>query len=212
MLTSMVASAALIFLDDGYRTMSVTWPLVALFLCSGCTSPATSGFGEEYKPLMRVRSGWLLIVCVVLAVITTPAVTRLWPGRDVQSLYNSGPAAKIRETVLFGRTLTGFLVLPDDVPLPRQAPAMHASAFAQLIGNVGMERDYGSFLNLAMKKVPFAFVTGPRIGRGINQTEQVYLAPVGILTQGPAKAWRMTLDDTLRNKWIRNVVEVEPVR
>jgi hypothetical protein len=75
-----------------------------------------------------------------------------------------------------------------------------------------MERDYGPFLDLAMKKIPFAFVTGAQINDPGDQIEQEYIAPPEILTSGPAKAWRVTFADTLHGKWIHDVVQVRPIR
>lgn len=210
-LTSMVASAAIIFQDDGWRTMTATWPFVALLLSMGSASPTMSAFQREFPPLLTVRSGLLLIMVMVVAVVAAPAVTRLWPGRDVQTLSRIVSATGNHETILLGRTLTGFLVVPDDVPLPKQTPAIHSSTFVDLIRNVGIERYYGSFLDLAVKKIPFAFVTGPSINDP-NSIEQIYLAPADILTRGPAKAWRLTLSDSLHNMWIRDVVRIEAIR
>lgn len=213
MLASMAASAAIILQDDGWRAMSVTWPLVALLLSLGCTSPTTAGLEREFKPLMTIRVGSVLILSFVVAMVAAPVTARLWLARDAQSLSKLAASTSDQGATLVGRTLTGFLVLPDGVALPKQTPAIHSSTFVDLIRNVGMETAYGPFLDIAIKKIPFAFVTAVRANRPENQSQQVYLAPADILTRGPAMAWRVTYGHSLQNNTlIHDVEQAQPAR
>jgi hypothetical protein len=203
---SMIASAAIIFRDDGWRTMTVTWPLVALFLALGCKSPRTVRL-HHLKPTFSFRSGVLLISTVVALVLLTPAVTRIWPGRELQNLSKLGSSGNAQQAVLYGPMLTGFLVIPDDTSLPKATPALHETDFVNLIQNIGIERDFGRFLDVALEQVPFAFVTAGTITH--PNEEQIYLAPTRILSSGPAKAWQVTFGNRLRNTYIHDVVALK---
>jgi hypothetical protein len=212
MFTSMIVSASIIFRDDGWRSMAATWPLVALFLSLGCSSPAAMNFPARCRPLLSARAGALMIAVVVALIIATPGLTRLWLGPEMARIANTRPAPNADQAILFGRTLTGFVVIPDDVPLPKTVPALHATDFVSLIENVHMERDFGRFMDATMKRVPFAFVTAARINNPTGQFEQVYIAPVEILTARSAVAWRVTMVDDLHNRIIRDVTAIQALR
>ena len=79
MLSSMVLSASIIFADNGWRVMYVTWPLVALFLSLGFVSPAAVRFPAHFRAVLSERGGVLLIAVVAALAIATPWVTRLLP-------------------------------------------------------------------------------------------------------------------------------------
>ena len=206
MFASMAASAAIIFRDAGWRTMIVTWPLVALFMALGCTSPRTLHFCHQ-KPIFSCRGAVLLMSAAVALVLLTPAVTRIWLGRDLQDLSKMSPPTNAQEAILFGPMLTGFLVIPDNSPLPKTVAALHATDFSNLIQSIGIEQDFGRFLDVALKQVPFAFVTAGPIN--YPDTEQIYLAPAGMLTGGPANAWRVTFGNRVHTAHIHDVVAIE---
>jgi hypothetical protein len=209
--SSMIASASIIFHDDGWRTMTVTWPLVALFLATGCTSPRTITFGHHLRPLLSARGGAVLISGAIALMLVAPAVTRIWPGRELQNLAKSASTASDKQAILFGRMVNGFLVVPDNVPLPASAPALHVTDFARLIRSVELEKDgRGPFLDFAMRQIPFAFVFGGRINAPAEllEVEQIYLAPSEILTGGRASAWQVLLGNRVHNSFVHDVVAI----
>jgi hypothetical protein len=211
---SMIASVAIIFADDGWRVMFATWPLVALLLSFGFTSPATVIFPGRFRPTLSARAGVLLIAAVIMLVVITPGITRLWPGTELARIANldsrekSLQAVNVEQATLLGRTLTGFIVIPDGAIRPKNVPALYATDFANLVRDTHMEDDYGKFLNDSMKRIPFAFVTGMRVNY-YSGYEEFYVAPIGILTEPVAEAWRVTFDNRLQNKSVRAVTVVQ---
>jgi hypothetical protein len=204
---SMAASAAIIFRDEGSRTFAVTWPLVALFFALGCTSPGSLPL-RHARPTFSSRGGVLLVSAIVGLILLSPAVTRIWPGRELQTLSRLAAPKDVHQVILYGPTLTGFVVIPDDTPLPKSVPAMHSTEFVHMIQNIGIERDLGGFLDEALKQVPFAFVTAVPIDPAYN--EHMYLAPAEMLTSVPAaNAWRVVLGNQLHNSRIHDVVGIE---
>ena len=207
MFASMAASAAIIFRDEGSRTFAVTWPLIALFFALGCTSPGSLPSGQV-KPALSFRGGVALASAIVGLVLLSPAVTRIWPGRYLQALSRLAAPVDAHQVILYGPTLTGFVVISDDTPLPKGVAALHSTEFAHIIQNIGIERDLGEFLDEALKRIPFAFVTAVPINPAYN--EHIYLAPAEMLTSVPAaNAWRVVLGNELHNSRIHDVVGIE---
>jgi hypothetical protein len=213
MFASMLVSAAIIFTDDGWRVMYATWPLVALFLSFGLVSSNTVIITPAPRPLLSVGAGISLIAVAVTLVIITPAITRLWPGTELVRISNLDTqqkalqAVNVEQATLLGRTLTGFVVIPDGATRPKNVPALYAADFANLVRDTNMEGDYGKFLDDSMKHIPFAFVTGMRAN--YYGYEELYIAPLEILTEPKAEAWRVTLDSRVQNKFVRTVTAVQ---
>jgi hypothetical protein len=212
MFASMAASAAIIFADDGWRVMYATWPLMALFFALGFSAPGALRVGSRFRPALSVRAGGLMVAVVVVLVLVTPAGTRLWPGSEMARAAASDRPPVGEQALLSARTLTGFIVIPDGEPLSTRVPTLHAADFVRLVHDTGLERDFGPFLEHTMERLPFAFVTAARIDSPDSQSEQLYVAPVEMLTGDRAKAWRVSLGSRIQNKSIREVTAVHALR
>jgi hypothetical protein len=87
---------------------------------------------------------------------------------------------------------------------------MHVSDFRHVIDSVGLERDFGKFMDVAIKHVPFAFIEGAGITR--PDEEHLYIAPVEILSEPSAAAWRVTLGQDIRLRFIHDVSAYQRLR
>jgi hypothetical protein len=209
MFASMTASAMIIMRDDGFRVLFVTWPFVALFFSLAFAPPAAVPPPAGTPAQLSIRGGALLISLMVCAIVVAPGIIRIWPGKELQGLARTANSPGTKQDIVIGRTLTGFVVVPDADPLPKSVPAIHATDFAYLVEQTGMETYYGKFLDAAMKQLPFAFVAGTRV---TDAGYLYYLAPVKIFTDGPASTWRLTVADNLHNSFVHDVSTVQAVR
>ena len=213
MFGSMAASVALVFADDGWRVMFATWPLVAFFFALGLTSPCAvvSLRGREPSPFVRVAAACVAVV-VVLAVVS-PAVARLWPGAQLARV--SAPALRDENpgrVLLVAQSVAGFAVVPDGARGPEGVPALTASEFAKLVRKIRLEPDYGNFLEHALTRLPFAFVTAARMDKAAAQPEQFYIAPVRILAERRPILWRATLGGRIRLEQVHEIVALERIQ
>jgi len=212
MFGSMAASAALVFADDGWRVMFATWPLVAFFFAFGLTSPCTVAPFRNRDPSRFARTAAVCVGAVILFAFIAPAIARVWPGAQLASLadtqFRGGSSARV---VLIARSVAGFAVIPDGADAPDKIPALTASQFTELARKIGLERDFGNFLQDALTRLPFAFITAARIDSS-PQPEQYYIAPVRILAEHRPIAWRATLGDRIRHAQLNEIVALEGIR
>jgi hypothetical protein len=120
--------------------------------------------------------------------IVTPGVAhRLDPiGAEAFRTVQPNTAERV---VLGSKHMAGFIVVPDDQPVPRDIASMRRSDFIQAFeysGN-GMYQK----LPLPPSSVAFAFVAVPNT----NGTEgSLFLAPAEVLARRDVPAWRLTLE------------------
>jgi hypothetical protein len=203
-LGSMILSASIVFADDGWRVFYATWPFVALFFALGFSSPGFQHPPAQSVNQVSVRAGTVLVAIFVGLLVVAPAATRTLYGRSLSALATNAQSQP-QEAILAGRTLTGFAVIADSVPFPKNIPAMHVSDFRRVVDNVGLEKDFGKFVDIAAEHVPFAFVTAARITTPVSQPEQLYIAPVQILDEPLATAWRVTLGPNIPLDYIHEI-------
>jgi hypothetical protein len=86
--------------------------------------------------------------------------------------------------------MAGFVVVPDDRPVPTDVPSMRRSEFTKAFeysGNAVYQK-----LTIPSPLTPFAFIAAP----SANGTEEVlFLAPPEVLTRPDVPAWRFTMED-----------------
>ena len=197
MLASMAASAAIIFADDGWRVFFTTWPYVALLVSLGFASPGTVRIPVRASNAISLRSGTAAVASLIALTVIGPATARLIYNPDLRALAQesaNASNASSEQALLLGRTLTGFAVIPDAEPFPLIIPAMHVSDFRAMMVKIEFDRDYGQFLDAAIKTVPFAFVSAARLNDAVNQPQQIYVAPVRFLSEPNAVVWRVKFD------------------
>ncbi len=188
--TSVVSSAALIFFDDGRRTLVVSYPLFALFFASGFAGPRTPApvhAGESYS---LVRKGAGTFAAAVLLFLCVPWLVHRFSPAKV--LAGDGLVQKANEAVVFGGSrMSGILVIPDDAPLRTDVPALHLSSFARIIEQSTVENSQG-LLNPERPPLPFGFISAPRLESGAASS-YLFIVPPEVLERRDVPAWRFTI-------------------
>lgn len=213
MFGSLIASALVIFANDGWRTMHATWPFVALFLSFAVVSPASPRMAGPPVISPRVASCLIAILAVLTAGL--PAIARAWPGAELRQIARQSHIEDHDSELIIGRTVTGFVVTPDGTPRPRNVPAISVSDFRELARDLYLERDYGKFVDGANALAPFAFITAARLDRPAEGWN-FYVAPEDILTDQAPEAWRLNIGnrvyDAQNRNFIRYVQSIVAVR
>src|SRR5205085_9697748 len=97
--------------------------------------------------------------------------------------------ANAGERVVLGSShMAGFVVVPDDQPVPNDVPSMRRSAFKTAFDYSGNE-SYQK-LTLPDPSTAFAFIAAPNAN---GSDGNLFLAPPEVLTRREVRAWRMTL-------------------
>jgi hypothetical protein len=123
-------------------------------------------------------------------VVLAPVLARAQAMREIAAHSAFEPVGPHERIVLGGRSITGFLVLPDGSARPTSIPSLHLSDFIRLVRLGGTESDFGPARAFA-GRVPFALVWSPRIDREDPTT--IYVAPPRILQEPDAWAWRLSM-------------------
>lgn len=180
---SMVASAAIIFADDGWRAMHVTHVFAACFLALGFTSNPTL----ETAPLVRWQTGAAILTTAMVLFVAAPWLSHLQMKRTVEPTSLNGND----HVIIGGRALTGFLVVPDGAPRAVSVPTLRVSEFTRLVEASKIETTAGPFATELAARAPFALVLGVRLDdRGETS---LYAASPDILKQSAVRAWRLAV-------------------
>jgi hypothetical protein len=186
-------SAPIVLGADGWRTLAATHPFGACVVAMGFTSPGVVRvrFAPPMRPLWQAGAAVLALAATLF--VSVPILSRALEHRGIQA-HPPLQASKTDEHVVpGGRRLTGFLVLPDNASRPHTIPALLLSEFAELIRLTHLENEFGPFMNILAKQVPFAFVTSARLDKP-NQLN-LYIAPPAVLQDRSVWAWRLILRD-----------------
>ena len=208
---SVIASAAIIFADDGWRVFYASWPFVALFFSLGFAAPGVLLFPAQSFQTVSLRRGTAFVGILICLIVIGPAASRAFYAPGLEGSTDSKVQLNSDEGFLLGRSLTGFAVISDDKPLPLTVPAMHVSDFRRVADRIGIERDFGKFVDVIIKHVPFAFITGARIDNPANQAELLYVAPIEILSRPADAAWKVTLGHETSAAPIRDILAYQPL-
>lgn len=124
-----MCSAALIFRDDGQRTLVVTHVFVAALVAVALTAP--QAFRPRFRADLFRTPVWVGGIAVALSVF-------LGAGLFVRSLQAEpaiagSPDAESRHAVLAHEGLTGFLVGTPDAASSQDVPYIPASTFARML-------------------------------------------------------------------------------
>lgn len=210
---SSAMSAAIIMADDGWRALHVTNALIACFFSAGFSAPGVQALRSSAPPLSW-RSGALAIVVVVMLFVAGPSVSRgLMSGEPAK--YAPAGAALADENIIPGeRFITGFQVIPDGPTRPLNVPTLFVSEFVHLVRMTNVESDFGPFIDVALRRVPFALIVTGRLDN-VDQSN-IYLAPVTLLEhQDGIAAWRLQVRRAPPGgkSWntLQDVVTAEPI-
>jgi hypothetical protein len=185
---SIVLSSAIIYLDDGARTLAASQPLVALFIAMGMSNPALRSAKVEADRGLVARGASALVVAALLAIAVPGIAPRLSSIPDDRNQRVSGPDQIV---VAGGRKMSGFLVVADEAPLRADIPTLRARDFETLVAQSGVEADQGLIHPLA-PPLPFGFVFAPPIGSGVT-APNIFIVPAEVMDRRDVRAWRFRL-------------------
>ena len=192
LLVGTVASAAVVYFDDGRRVLVASYPLLGLLLTMGLVGPRASRRG--LSPNRRVaRDSLGLAVLTLLGSLVLPAVAKRIAGTDQgTSSSASGPVAN-QHVVYGGRRLSGVLVVADGTSSGLDTAAIPLSAFKAIIGASNVEF-YQGLVTPEAPPTPFGFVTGMRTEKG-SRSGYMYIVPADVVRRSNVARWRFTVAD-----------------
>jgi hypothetical protein len=203
----LLASAPFVIFDDGWRVLSSVLPWVALFIACGFASHADvlSPVTYEKDSTAKLSLAGLLLTMSLWMVV--PGLAHWLDPLDARAFRTVTPNTGER-VVLGSNYMAGFLVIPDDQPVPTDVPSMKRSEFAKAFEYSGNE----TYQKLTMPppSIPFAFIAAPS-ANGTHST--LFLAPAEVLSRRDVRAWRFTLEGQTEEEggyWLR-VAEATPV-
>jgi hypothetical protein len=204
-LTGIVASAVLVLQDDGRRTLLVSHVYVILLIACACSRQAT--FSGCWPLPIRWCVGATVAALLILGAV--PAVSYLTFQKGLPPLQTL-VAPPGSETILAGRRLTGFLVVPDKTPqTPIWPPAMTFSTFKHLITSV-FGAELGPFLQGITGEAPFAFVSGLVIDGSEEMSMGLYTAPPDIFNC-ECRAVRAKVSPVPGDIQVQSITSFEPI-
>lgn len=185
---SIIASAAVVYFDDGLRVLAVSQPLMALFFAIGMGNPAfpTDQTATSGAPLRYGVAG--LIATAVLFASAPWAAHRLWSTKGVEGPMHAGEEA----VVAGGRQMSGFLIVADGAPLRPDVPSLHYSDFEAIVAQSDIE-SYQGLLHPVAPGLPFGFVFAPRLERGV-ESAPLFIVPANVVERRDVSAWRFQLE------------------
>ena len=210
---SITVSAAIIFMDDGNRTLAASHPLVALLLATGFTNPSIEQPSvPNVRRLTRCGALGLLLAGILMATIPWIAHRFFFPAAVAAG---TSPLRKEDVLVYGGRRMSGFLVVADGMPLRGDIPTVHISSFAEIMARSYIETLYQGLLDPVAPPLPFGFVFAPRVEGGVG-SHSLYIVPAEVMERRDVPAWRFKTElwnhkkDVTGNFWV-NVTAATPL-
>ena len=200
---SIIVSSMFVYFDDGLRTMSASFPILALFWIRGLQQP-------QIKVSERPPSGRKLVITagLIAAGIT---ICCLGPALAIQFIQKAPLSPDYvpdsdHHYIYGGRRMSGILVVPDGDQPPKSAPSMTLSNFKALMRVAGVEHYQGLVLDGAPPPVPFAFIYAPRAEpRALRRGgEHSYIVPSEVFLDKAVPIWRLTITDWHRKPGMDN--------
>ena len=86
--------------------------------------------------------------------------------------------------------MSGFLVVADDQPLPKEVPSLHLSEFAKIV-TLSNNEIYQPLLKGRTPQLPFGFIVAPRMEAGMDSDNQ-FIVPAHVMLDKNVQAWKFT--------------------
>jgi hypothetical protein len=185
--SSILASSALIYLDDGARTLAASQPVVALFIAMGMSNPQSPP-GETKAGGKLVAFGASGLIVAALLTVSVPWMAHRLSSTEADPKHLSGSDEII---VAGGARMSGVLVLADETPLRADVPSLHLSDFEALVAQSGVEGYQGLTHPLA-PSLPFGFVFAPPVGSAVT-APNMFIVPAEVMDRRDVRAWRFHL-------------------
>lgn len=212
---SLMASASLVYFDDGIRTLCVSYPLVALLIASAFRVDMVKNLGStDIRPCWRSshrRFMLFLVPAVFSSFLATPLFaekTDILHGRVLEKMKAEQVAQHSHLFVFFpSRYMAGFVVVPDDAKPLKYVPSIRWSDFQAILAYSGIEQ-YERIVPELPPEVPFGLVFAPGVSKIEFSGSSHLLVPHYIFEDRFADGWKMELTD--KTIWKR-VVSAQPI-
>jgi len=193
LLASITASSAIIYYDDGPRTLAASHPLIALFLAIGLGNPELPASKAQTDRKLVVYGTSGLIVAAVLLISGPSIAYRLSSTHDDQ---NRELRAGQDEVFVFGgRNMSGFLVVADDAPLRADVATLHFKDFEALVTQSGVEV-YQGLVHPVSPPVPFGFLFAAPVKEGAIGPN-IFIVPANVMENRSERTWHFRLQPWL---------------
>ena len=189
-LLGVVASAAVVYFDDGRRVLAVAYPFLATLVASGFKTPRTV-IVKDAKPSYRLVSlgltvffGGAVLLCAGPRAVAAVLQQMTLSDTDRRSAPNM-------HYLRGGRRVTGFLVIADGEVLPTEVPAMHLADFIEIVRRSNIEI-YQGLIHPDLPQVPFGFIASARVEQSAR-SDFSYIVPPEVLLRNTPSVWRFTV-------------------
>jgi hypothetical protein len=208
LLLTVIASAALIHGDDGWRTLHVTHVLIAGFISLGFTAPGVlvSDSAPRWRP---TQAGTAAVVAWALLYLFAPLISQQLFRREAAK-HTSLTPSQDHTAVLLARQLTGFVVTADGAAHSASVPSMPYSQFERLMTLTRLEQEVGPFVRDQRDRVPFSFMANQ-----FDSTSVLLIGPPYMLERKDVWAWRVRFAPRsfeMRSNNLGQVTYVEEIR
>ena len=159
---AIVASAAIIMKDNGWRALHVTHALTVAFLAFAFTAP---GILTVRAAALSVRRWSIALACGVLMLIAAPKALQAIHARDLACCPK--PAASDTLLHVFGgRRLTGLLIVPEGTPRSPAVPSIPVGDFERIFrATMAKDADLDGVMTTVRQRAPVAFVYAQPLSR-----------------------------------------------
>jgi hypothetical protein len=185
-----VASAAVVYFDDGRRVLAVAYPFLATLVASGFKTPRTVIIRDP-KPSHRLVSlglATLLGGAVVLCAGPRAVVGALQHTNLSDTQHPKLPNVHYLRG---GRRVTGFLVVANDDVLRTEVPSMHLSDFMEIVRRSNIEI-YQGLVHPEVPHLPFGFIVSARVEKTATSNFS-YIVPPEVLLRNTPSIWQFTV-------------------
>lgn len=206
-LTGLAASAPFVIFDDGWRVLCASFVVLALLLSCGYASPLHQPTAQLPRR-QRVSDlfHYTLLALVMALCLTVPAFVHEqdWLGRHQMPHLKLEPD---EDLILGTRRMAGFLVVPDGQVLPTAVPAIHHSAFVQIVRSSGIERYDALVTPAPIHRPPFAIAAAIPVHR---RTNGLLILPPEVFTSLDDRLWRIRFESTRYWSTVTDATPVSP--
>ena len=186
--TSMLASASVVFADDGIRVLCASYPVLFLIVASAFVTRT------EPAPTLAARFGGRTTLTYATAGTITLAIlagTLILPSLAYQQDIVGGRALQTvaktpdEDVYLASRYMTGFLVVPDGAPMRKDVAAIPYRDYRRIIENSQIEQ----YEKIVTPPPPFGVVAAPGL---VANGGGLLIVPEAVLTDQKALGWKVT--------------------
>ncbi|MBU0877949.1 MAG: hypothetical protein KKB61_18655 [Alphaproteobacteria bacterium] len=201
---SMVASASVIFADDGIRVLSASYPLLFLLVSTALnTRSAQTGASVQrgtHNAYISYGTATFLAASIATSTISLPWLAHKRDVLGAKWLENI-PLETGQDLYLSSRYMTGFLVIPDDDAPRRDVASIAYSDYRRIIENSRVE----SIEKISAPPPPFGLVVAPGL---VANGGTLLVVPENVMTNQEAKGWKITY---LEGSYFRRVEDAESI-